>query len=196
MGIIGNKKKIVHRATSAPVTQPMKSNQEAKVNLNEEEKEFNRIEDEIKQNNWRNQLSKTGINIIYTGIWLKAAHSEFFKKFGLTHPQHNILRILRGQKQQPIGVNQIKERMVDKSSNVSRITQKLQKKKLIDCQPSAADKRAVDIFITQKGLDLLTKIDQRVQEINNLLAHLDPSELLVLNMLLDKIRNPPPKPSQ
>jgi DNA-binding MarR family transcriptional regulator len=130
---------------------------------------------------------------VYTGIWLKAAHTDFFKKFGLSHPQHNILRILRGQKQHAINVNAIKERMVDKSSNVSRITQKLLKKKLIECQPSPTDKRVVDIVITQKGLDLLSRIDQQVHEINDLLAHLDPSELLVLNMLLDKIRAAPKK---
>jgi len=155
-----------------------------------EEKKVSRIEDEIQQSTWRNELSKTGINLIYTGIWLKAIHSDFFKKFGLTHPQHNILRILRGQKQHPINVNQIKERMVDKSSNVSRITEKLQRKKLIECTPSASDKRAVDIVITQKGLDLLSEIDQQVHEINNRLAHLEHSELVALNLLLDKVRNP------
>ncbi len=156
----------------------------------ETEKPFTRIEDEIQQTHWRNQLSKTGINLIYTGIWLKAAHSDFFKKFGLSHPQHNLLRILRGQKGNLITVNAIKERMVDKSSNVSRITQKLQKKKLIACQPSVSDKRAVGVVITPKGLDLLDKIDGQVSEINDLLAHLDPGELGVLNRLLDKIRNP------
>ena len=155
-----------------------------------EEKKVSRIEDEIQQTTWRNELSKTGINLIYTGIWLKSVHSAFFKKFGLTHPQHNILRILRGQKQHPINVNQIKERMVDKSSNVSRITEKLQRKKLIECTPSASDKRAVDIVITQKGLDLLSKIDLQVHEINNRLAHLEHSELVALNQLLDKVRNP------
>lgn len=155
----------------------------------EEEKPASRIEDEIQQTSWRNELSKTGINLIYTGIWLKAAHSDFFKKFGLTHPQHNILRILRGQKQQPIGVNQIKDRMVDKSSNVSRITEKLQKKRLIACTVSETDKRFVNIVITQKGLDLLTNIDGQVHEINNLLAHLTHSELILLNLLLDKIRS-------
>src|SRR3712207_5038290 len=97
------------------------------------EKPFTRIEDEIQQTHWRNQLSKTGINLVYTGIWLKAAHTAFFKKFGLSHPQHNLLRILRGQKGHPVTVNAIKERMVDKSSNVSRITQKLLRKKLIAC---------------------------------------------------------------
>ncbi len=155
-----------------------------------EEKKVSRIEDEIQQTTWRNELSKTGINLIYTGIWLKSIHSTFFKKFGLTHPQHNILRILRGQKQHPVNVNQIKERMVDKSSNVSRITEKLQRKKLIVCTPSALDKRAVDIVITQKGLELLARVDAEVHEINNLLAHLEPSELVVLNLLLDKVRNP------
>ncbi len=159
----------------------------------EEEQKVTRIEDEIQQTHWRNQLSKTGINVVYTGIWLKAAHTDFFKKFGLSHPQHNILRILRGQKQNAVNVNAIKERMVDKSSNVSRITQKLLRKKLIECQPSPTDKRAVDIVITQKGLDLLSRIDQQVHEINDLLAHLDASELLVLNMLLDKIRAAPKK---
>lgn len=182
MGIIGSTKRITGQSNNGADTPPM-----------EEEKKFSRIEDEIQQTHWRNQLSKTGINLIYTGMWLKAEHSDFFKKFGLSHPQHNILRILRGQKQHAVNVNTIKERMVDKSSNVSRITQKLQKKKLIECQPSATDKRAVDVVITQKGLDLLTKIDQQVHVINDLLAHLEPSELLVLNMLLDKIRNPKPK---
>jgi DNA-binding MarR family transcriptional regulator len=181
MGIIGpNIRTGPSRKEAAPV--PM-----------EEEQQVTRIEDEIQQTHWRNQLSKTGINVVYTGMWLKAAHTDFFKKFGLSHPQHNILRILRGQKQNAINVNAIKERMVDKASNVSRITQKLLKKKLIECRPSPTDKRAVDIVITQKGLDLLGRIDQQVHEINDLLAHLDPSELLVLNMLLDKIRAAPQK---
>lgn len=149
-----------------------------------------RIEDEIQQATFRNELSKAGINLIYTGTWLKTAHSDFFKSFGITWPQHNILRILRGQKGNPINVNAIRERMVDKSSNVSRITEKLQKKKLIECRQSAVDKRAMEITITQKGLDLLTKVESRVHEINNLLAHLEPSELILLNMLLDKARSP------
>jgi DNA-binding MarR family transcriptional regulator len=91
-----------------------------------------------------------------------------------------------------MNVNQIRERMIDKSSNVSRITQKLQKKKRIECRPADQDKRAVDIVITQKGMDLLDKIDQQAHEINNMLAHLDTSELVALNLLLDKIRSPKP----
>lgn len=151
--------------------------------------QYHRIEDDIQQTTFRNELSKAGINLIYTGTWLKTLHSDFFKSFGITWPQHNILRILRGQKGNAVSVNTIKERMMDKSSNVSRITEKLQKKKLIECRPSAIDKRSVEVSITQKGLDLLTKVEGRVPEINNLLAHLEPSELLLLNMLLDKIRN-------
>jgi DNA-binding MarR family transcriptional regulator len=156
---------------------------------------YHRIEDDIQQTTFRNELSKAGINLIYTGTWLKALHSDFFKSFGITWPQHNILRILRGQKGKAVSVNTIKERMMDKSSNVSRITEKLQRKKLIECQPSAVDKRSVDVTITQKGLDLLTKVEARVPEINNLLAHLEPSELVLLNILLDKIRNTTTKSS-
>lgn len=151
--------------------------------------EYHRIEDDIQQTTFRNELSKAGINLIYTGTWLKTLHSDFFKSFGITWPQHNILRILRGQKGNPVSVNTIRERMMDKSSNVSRITEKLQHKKLIECRPSAIDKRSVEVSITQKGLDLLMKVEERVAEINNLLGHLEPSELLLLNMLLDKIRN-------
>lgn len=94
----------------------------------EEKPGFHRIEDDIQQVTFRNELSKAGINLIFTGSWLKTLHSDFFKSFGITWPQHNLLRILRGQKGNPISVNAIKERMVDKSSNVSRITEKLQKK--------------------------------------------------------------------
>lgn len=150
---------------------------------------YHRIEDDIQQTTFRNELSKAGINLIYTGTWLKTLHSDFFKSFGITWSQHNILRILRGQKGKAVSVNTIKERMMDKSSNVSRITEKLQRKKLIECHPSAVDKRSVEVIITQKGLDLLTKIEARVPEINNLLAHLEPSELVLLNILLDKVRN-------
>jgi DNA-binding MarR family transcriptional regulator len=153
--------------------------------------QYHRIEDDIQQATFRNELSKAGINLIYTGTWLKTLHSDFFKSFGITWPQHNLLRILRGQKGNPISVNAIKERMMDKSSNVSRITEKLQRKKLIECNPSAVDKRSVDVQITPKGLELLTRVEARVHEINNLLAHLEPSELMLLNILLDKVRNSP-----
>jgi MarR family multiple gene transcriptional regulator MgrA len=154
-------------------------------------RQYNRIEDDIKQATFKNDLSKAGINLIYTGTWLKTLHSDFFKSFGITWSQHNILRILRGQKGNAVSINTIKERMMDKSSNVSRITEKLQKKKLIDCRPSVDDRRSVNVSITEKGLQLLKKVEDRIPEINNLLAHLDPDELVMLNTLLDKVRNTP-----
>lgn len=148
-----------------------------------------RIEDEIQQATFRNELSKAGINLIFTGTWLKTLHSDFFKSFGITWPQHNILRILRGQKGKPASLTLLKERMVDRSSNVSKITEKLARKKLIDVRPSETDKRAMGITITAKGLELLERVEARVHEINNLLDHLSPSELMLLNVLLDKVRN-------
>lgn len=150
-------------------------------------KHYNRIEDDIKQATFKSELSKAGINLIYSGTWLKTRHSDFFKSFGITWSQHNILRILRGQKGQTVSVNTIKERMMDKSSNVSRITEKLQKKKLIDCRQSPDDRRSVNVAITETGLQLLKRIEDRIAEINDLLAHLDTDELVQLNSLLDKV---------
>ncbi|WP_080240610.1 MarR family winged helix-turn-helix transcriptional regulator [Spirosoma rigui] len=154
-------------------------------------KHATRIEDDIKQATFKSELSKAGINLIYTGTWLKTLHSDFFKSFGITWAQHNILRILRGQKGQTVSVNTIKERMMDKSSNVSRITEKLQKKKLIDCRQSPDDRRSVNVVITDSGLQLLKKIEDRMADINNILAHLDAEELVLLNALLDKVRSTP-----
>ncbi len=150
---------------------------------------IHRIEDEIQQATFRNELSKAGINLIFTGTWLKTHHSDFFKSFGITWPQHNILRILRGQRGNPASLTLLKERMVDRSSNVSKITEKLERKKLIDVRPSETDKRAMGITITPKGLELLERVEARVHEINDLLDHLSPSELMLLNVLLDKVRN-------
>lgn len=150
---------------------------------------IHRIEDEIQQATFRNELSKAGINLIFTGTWLKTLHSDFFKSFGITWPQHNILRILRGQKGKPASLTLLKERMVDRSSNVSKITEKLVRKKLIDVRPSETDRRAMGITITEKGLELLERVEARVHEINDLLDHLSPSELMLLNVLLDKVRN-------
>lgn len=150
---------------------------------------IHRIEDEIQQATFRNELSKAGINLIFTGTWLKTHHSDFFKSFDITWPQHNILRILRGQRGNPASLTLLKDRMVDRSSNVSKITEKLERKKLIDVRPSETDKRAMGITITEKGLSLLERVEARVHEINNLLDHLSPSELMLLNVLLDKVRN-------
>ena len=134
-------------------------------------------------------MSRTGINLIFTGNWLKALHADFFKEFGLTHQQHNILRILRGQRMKPVNVEMLKARMMDRMSNVSRILERLKRKELIQCTPSDADKRTLDIVITEQGLDLLHVIDEEVHKINDLLGHMNQKELEQLNELLDKVRN-------
>ena len=147
-----------------------------------------RIEDEIKQPIFRNERQKAYINLIYTAGWLQLRQATAFKCFGLTLPQFNILRILRGQHPLPATVALLIERMLDKTSNASRIVDRLEEKKLATRTVCPANRRAVDIRITPAGLALLDQIDAAgVDQISGL-AQLAETELRQLNQLLDKIR--------
>ena len=101
--------------------------------------------------------------------------------------QYNILRILRGQYPKVININAIKERMLDKMSDVSRIADRLAKQQLILKQPNMIDKRNADITISEKGLDLLKKIDTDINELQSLMHHLSLEEIMQFNKLIDKV---------
>jgi DNA-binding MarR family transcriptional regulator len=118
-----------------------------------------RIEDEIKQTTFRSPLHRAIVNLMYTNNWLIHSQMRLLKPFGVTMPQYNVLRILRGQHPNPVMINDITERMLDKMSNASRLVDKLVEKKLVDRQQCPADRRAVDVVITERGLALLTRID-------------------------------------
>ncbi len=147
------------------------------------------LEDEIKQKFFKSEFHKAAINIIYTFNWLDANHKEFFNRYDLTSQQFNILRILRGQYPKPSTINLLKERMLDKMSDASRIVERLRLKKLLERHTCPNDRRAVDIVISQKGLDLLEKIDSESQDMDRVLAKLTKDEAKQLNLLLDKIRS-------
>ncbi|MDQ4139823.1 MAG: MarR family transcriptional regulator, partial [Bacteroidota bacterium] len=121
--------------------------------------------------------------------WLQVQQAAVFKKFGLTLPQFNILRILRGQYPKPATVNLLIERMLDKTSNASRIVDKLEAKELVTRHQCPNDRRTVDILITEKGLALLQQIDDvqgtRIPGLENLTE----AEAEELSRLLDKIRD-------
>ena len=102
------------------------------------------------------------INLIYTNSWLNQKHVSMFKPFGLTTPQFNILRILRGQYPAPSTVNLLIDRMLDKSSNASRIVDKLEEKRLVVRKQCRDDRRAVDVYISEEGLSLLTQLDKEM----------------------------------
>lgn len=147
-----------------------------------------KIEEEIAQHTFKNKKHKALVNIIYTFNWIYERQLSFLKPFGLTIQQFNILRILRGQNPKPATVKLLKERMLDKMSDASRLVEKLRAKNLVDRRICDKDRRNVDVMITGKGLELLKIIDERENEGSDLLKNLSDEELDLLNNLLDKIR--------
>ena len=148
-----------------------------------------KLEDEIKQKAFRNTYQKLMVNILYTGSWLQFLQAGFLKEYKLTLPQFNVLRILRGMYPEPVTVNDIIDRMLDKSSNASRIVDKLSAKKLAERRICKKDKRAVDVMITKAGLKLLDDIDKEIPKWEKRLKTINTAEAENLNNLLDKLRN-------
>jgi DNA-binding MarR family transcriptional regulator len=147
-----------------------------------------KLEEEIAQKKFRNEHHKVAVNIIYTFSWLTSFHQEFLKPHGITEQQYNILRILRGQHPNPATIKLIRERMLDKMSDASRLVEKLRVKGLAERTVSKKDRRQVDVRITQKGLDLLSKIDQEDGKMDEFMSHVTVEEAKTLNDLLDKLR--------
>ena len=147
------------------------------------------IQEDISQSKFRNEYQKAGINIIYTFIWMSEQMKSMFEKHGLTSQQFNILRILRGAGQ-PLSTLQIRQRMLDKMSDTSRIVDRLIVKGFVKKNVSKVDKRLVDVSITEKGKKLLAKLDTHQDEMDAVLSNLSETEAKALNKLLDKIRQP------
>ncbi|WP_421895682.1 MarR family winged helix-turn-helix transcriptional regulator [Marinoscillum sp.] len=146
------------------------------------------IGEDIKQSKFKSELSKAIINILYTNSWLSQKQVLLFKPYGLTTPQFNVLRILRGQHPKPATINLLIERMLDKSSNASRIVDKLESKGLVARKQCPNDRRAVDVIITSQGLDLLARTDLDMDRWEDGLVSLSEEEARQLNVLLDKLR--------
>ena len=146
------------------------------------------LEKEIHQREFRNDYQKAMVNILYTYNYLVGKMNELFKGYDITRQQYNVLRILRGQHPGHASVLLIRERMVDKMSDASRIVERLRLKELVIRKFGAVDKRSVEVSITQKGLSLLQKMDDEVNKMEKLFSHLNDDEIHQLNSLLDKIR--------
>jgi DNA-binding MarR family transcriptional regulator len=146
-----------------------------------------RIEEEIQQKKFKSPHQKAVINLIYTANWLQNKHQGFFKSYGITGQQFNILRILKGQHPNSISPTAIKGRLLDQNSDVSRLLDRLAAKNLLTKTACPKDKRAFDVFITSEGLDLLKEIDRHQKHIDNVLA-LSEEEAHQLSDLLDKSR--------
>ncbi len=146
------------------------------------------LEEEIHQKKFRNEFHKLGINLIYTHNWLFARYSDVFRRFGITEQQFNILRILRGAHPEPLQVSTLKERMLDKMSDASRLVERLRIKGLLQRRECAEDRRKVDIMITDEGLNLLKEMDKFENEFDSCFKNIDESEAQTINYLLDKLR--------
>jgi DNA-binding MarR family transcriptional regulator len=148
-----------------------------------------KIEDALKIGNGLDLSSKTLINIQYTSRILEEKFATLLKEYDLSTPQFNVLRILRGQKGKPASLACIQERMVDRSSNTTRLVDKLIKKELVSRRICPDNRRKVEIEITTNGLTLLKELDPLTSAANaNNTSSLNDDELVTLNNLLDKLR--------
>jgi DNA-binding MarR family transcriptional regulator len=145
------------------------------------------IEQDIQQPNFRNEFQKMGINLLFTANWLNEQVGKMLSEAGVTQQQYNILRILRGSVT-PLSTLKIRERMLDKMSDTSRIVDRLIAKELVIKNTCAKDKRLVDITLSSKGLSLVDELDQFNDRIDALLKGIDESEAQMMNQILDKIR--------
>ena len=147
-----------------------------------------KIGKEIKQEKFKSEHQKMLINIFFTSGWLSSKHSGSLKPYGISTQQFNILRILRGQYPKPATVNLLIERMLDKNSNASRLVEKLRLKKLVERATCPEDRRAVNVIITKKGIELLTELDKQEVVFLKGLKNISAEQAEQLNFLLDTLR--------
>jgi DNA-binding MarR family transcriptional regulator len=146
------------------------------------------IEKDIQQTKFRNEYQKSSVNLIFTYNWLMQQFKSIIEKADITPQQFNILRILRGAGQ-PLSTLQIRQRMLDKMSDTSRIVDRLVLKQLVQKVVCESDRRLVDVTITEAGLLMLDQLDQHQEEMDAIFHNLSEEEASQLNALLDKIRS-------
>ncbi len=147
------------------------------------------IESDIQQASFRSPYHRLVVNVLYSGNWIGNAQMRVLKPYGITLQQYNVLRILRGKSPEPVKVSEITERMLDKMSNASRLVDKLVLKQYVERTECHKDRRAVDVVIVQKGLDLLKKIDaSQVQWEEDMHRRLTVEQADILSQLLDQLR--------
>jgi DNA-binding MarR family transcriptional regulator len=145
------------------------------------------IEKEIPKSYLRNSSHKTLVNIIFTSNWILERLKQFLENEDITHQQYNILRILSNS-EAPLSTLQIRERMLDKMSDTSRIVERLLKKDLVNKQICRYDKRLVDVTLSEKGLKLLHRLEKKTHELDGIVSNLTDKDIDTVNQLLDKIR--------
>lgn len=148
-----------------------------------------RIEDEIKQDNFKNEYQKLNINLLFTASWMSQMTTQILRPYKISWQQFNILRILRGRHPEPATIKLLTERMIDKMSNASRLVEKLRQKGFIERTESSTDRRRVDITITALGLEVLNKASELLErEMEAQLSVISREDAATMNQILDAIR--------
>jgi len=148
-----------------------------------------KIEDAIQQKRpFRNEYHRAVVNLIYSSNWVQERHRAFLKQYDLTLKQYNVLRILKGA-DAPISTSVIRERLLDKNADVSRIVARLSKKRLVSKKVSKVDKRLVEIILTKEAVNLLMKTTRKEKNLESVLHQLSEKEAKQLNNLLNKLRS-------
>ncbi|MBX3165290.1 MAG: MarR family transcriptional regulator [Bacteroidetes bacterium] len=146
------------------------------------------LEQDIQQTNFKSPQQKLAINLLYTSNWLNSHYISLFKKTDITLQQFNVLRILRGQHPNYSNLKLIKERMLDRMSDASRIVDKLVAKGLVERHVCPSDRRNVNIIISKTGLQLLKKLNLIDEQAKKLFNALTEKQVEQLNTLLDLLR--------
>lgn len=146
------------------------------------------LEQDIKQEKFQNEFEKSAVNILYTASWLYNLNSARLKSHAITPEQYNVLRILRGSHPKALMLADVTCRMIDKSSNATRLVEKLRQKGLLKREICENNRRQVDISITEKGLAVLKKIDIEAETWMETLKVITKTEAQELNRILDKLR--------
>ena len=148
-----------------------------------------KIENVIKATGKLDDPKKIIINILYTSRFLEERLTALLKQYDLTNQQFNVLRILRGQKGNPANLSTLQDRMIDKNSNTTRLVDKLLQKGLVERNVCQQNRRKIEIFITDKGQQLLKNIDPKMEKLNKeLVGNLSSEQMKGLNDLLDTLR--------
>ncbi len=146
------------------------------------------LEKEISQKNFLNQHQKLVLNVLFTAGWLQSMAMRNLKPYGLSPQQYNVLRILRGQYPNSVAAHSIASRMIDRSSNVSRLVEKLRQKGLVFREENPADRRSVRVSISEAGIELLARVQPEQMGWFEGASLLSEEEALKINEALDRWR--------
>jgi DNA-binding MarR family transcriptional regulator len=146
------------------------------------------LEQDILQEKFENEFQKVTVNILFTSGWLYNINAVRLKPVGITPEQFNVLRILRGSAPKALMLADITGRMIDKSSNATRLVEKLRLKGLVKRDICEGNRRQVDIIITAKGTDLLARIDKESDAWFLKSKTITKAEAQEVNRILDKLR--------